>query len=103
MVIGNGDVFTWNDEFTNTSEKFSKIVAPANRRFIFIASGNYHAGAIAIDKYPTWCELKILLVGWLKDESCCFYHKSGVPLFIIQAIIELAWGCELPSMLQCFR
>lgn len=71
---------------------------PDRKRVIGTVCGFDHIGMIAIPAYPTWQELKPLLIGWSKDESCSFHYKTGVSLDVIQYIVELAWDCKLPAL-----
>ena len=57
---------------------------------------NESAVVLAIPMLPKWSALKPVLVGWSKEIECCYHHTKGVPLHILQYIVELAWECELP-------
>ena len=64
------------------------------------ACGDSHGGVIAIYRSPTWQFLKPMLVGWLKEKECYFSSHKGMPLPLLQYIIELSCGYQLPAQLQ---
>lgn len=93
----NGTMISWtsgsNSSITNVP------VAEKNQRIVMISCGDHHFGAKVVPAFPSWAELKPLLVGWKKEVNCCFFNEKGVPLHILQLIIEMAWACDLPSPL----
>ena len=47
---------------------------------------------------PTWQELKLLLVGWLKDSGCTFYRGTGFSQDVLIHIVEYVWHVTLPPL-----
>lgn len=76
----------------------SALSCTHRRHIVRLSSGCDIIGAI-LRLYPAWSQIKPLLVGWKKEASCCFHYSRGVPLHIIQLIIEFTWDFELPHML----
>ncbi|KAH3766139.1 hypothetical protein Pelo_2024 [Pelomyxa schiedti] len=47
---------------------------------------------------PLFYELRPLFIAWKKNETGCI--QRGLPLHILQLIIEFAWDCTIPRPLQ---
>ena len=101
----SGEILTWgiSSQFTDESSKICEpphiLELPKNYRAIMAFCGRYHAVTVVALKLPTWSFLKPLLVGWQRDTNCCFHHSKGIPLHIVQLIVEFTWECELPTPL----
>ena len=117
--IEHGEIFSWGkmtppdfqNEFHEMVLQFITRKASDNvilnrvkpflhKRVASVHCGGHFTAVIVVTALPTWQELKPLLVGWLKDSGCFFHHSKGLEIRLLQYIIELAWGCDLPSPLK---
>ena len=108
FLLGSGEVYIWGSneqgELGLTDRKHVSLpelvrgLEIHRKRAVAVTCGFVSTGVIVAQVVPSWSELKPLLVGWLKDDSCCFHHSKGLPIHILQYIIELAWA-ELPAPL----
>lgn len=71
-----------------------------NKRVAVLTSHGNYTAVLVVPVLPNWQEIKPLLVGWVKDWDCSFHNSKGMPIHILQFIIELAWDLDLPSALK---
>ena len=96
----DSDLFTWKD-LTLRDNKCTKLIASGHGKSAAAVLCAFSKTVVVMtDNLPTWPELKLLLVGWLKDKESCIHHSKGIPLQLIQFIVELSWGCQLPAPLK---
>lgn len=94
-----GKIYSWGKTNPLQQGRAGRVIKSLEgKRVISIACGTASTAAIAVNAYPSWSEIKPILLGWLKDENCCFHHSRGVPLVILQLILEFAWSVVLPQL-----
>lgn len=101
FVWGNENEYYYDSDSGTDSSATPLMLTPYRLTYAHILHISCAGSIIGmiIKPLPSWWELKPIIVGWLKDNLCSFHHSRGVPLAILQFIIELVWNCDLPAPL----